>query len=94
MGPIGGFSLAAVVLLSLVLPLTANARLRGASGRPPALRTVWVGQLLGAVGGLWIIVAPVHPEYGVVAAVMACLACLLVLRRQVRTSRIGQTDTP
>ena len=87
MDPIRGFSLAAGVLLSLVLPLTANAWLTGAGGRTSYLRTVWVGQLLMAVSGLWMIVAPVHPEYGVVATVIACLACLPVLRRQMRPAR-------
>jgi hypothetical protein len=84
MDPIRGSSLAAVVLLSLVLPLAANAWRTGAGGRMSYLRTAWVGQSLGAVGGLWIIVTPVHPEFGVVAAALACLACLLVLRRQMR----------
>jgi hypothetical protein len=87
MDPIRGFSLAAVVLVSLVLPFTAKAWLKGAGGRTSYLRTVWVGQLLGAVGGLWIIAAPVHPEFGVVASVMACLACLPILRRQMRPAR-------
>ena len=81
------FSLAAGLLVSLLLPLTATAWLTGAGGRTSYLRTVWVGQWLIAVGGLWIIVAPVHPEYGVVATVITCLACLPVLRRQMRPAR-------
>jgi hypothetical protein len=84
MDPIRGFSLAAVVLLSLVLPLAVSAWLAKAGGRRSYLRTVWAGQSLGAIGGLWIIVAPVHPEWGVVATVVACLACLAILRRQMR----------
>jgi hypothetical protein len=87
MDPIRGFSLAAVVLLSLILPFTAKAWLKGAGGRTSYLRTVWVGQLLGAVGGLWIIAAPVHPEFGVFASVVACLACLSILRRQMQPAR-------
>jgi hypothetical protein len=90
MDPIRGFSLAAVVLLSLVLPFTAKAWLRRTDGRAPDLRTVWVGQWLMAIGGLWIVVAPVHPEYGVVASLIACLAFLRVLRRQARSPRPSQ----
>ena len=84
MDPVRGFSLAIVVLLSLVLPLTANAWGKGTSGRTFALRTVWIGQWLGAIGGLWVVAAPVHPEYGAVAAILACLACLPVLQRRMR----------
>jgi hypothetical protein len=84
MEPIRGFSLAAVVLLSLVLPFAAKVWLPVAEGRKSYLATVWAGQLLGAVGGLWIIAAPVHPEFGLVFAVVSCLACLPILRRQFR----------
>jgi hypothetical protein len=84
MDPIRGFSLAAVVLFSLALPLIANLWLTEAGGRRSYLRTVLVGQSLGAVGGLWTIVAPVHPEWGVAASAIACLACLPVLRQQMR----------
>jgi hypothetical protein len=90
MDPLRGFSLSAVVLLSLVLPFTAKTWLMGARGRTSYLRTVWVGQLLGAAGGLWIILAPVHPEFGVVTTVIACLACLPILWRQTRPSRLSQ----
>jgi hypothetical protein len=87
MDPLRGFSLAAIVLLSLVLPLTTNPWLTRASGRRTYLRTVWVGQSLAAVGGLWVIAAPIHPEYGLVVTVIACLACLPVLRRKRRRTR-------
>ncbi len=82
MDPIRAFWLAAVVLLSLVLPLAAGAWSRSiGDGRIAGLRTVWVGQLLEAAAGLWIVVAPVRPEFGVVAAFVTCLMCLRVLRR-------------
>jgi hypothetical protein len=85
--PLRGFSLAAIVLFSLVLPLAANPWLSRASRRRTYLRRVWVGQALAAVGGLWVIAAPVHPEYGPVVTVIAYLACLPVLRRQTRPTR-------
>ena len=90
MDPLRGFSLAAIVLLSLVLPLTTSPWMTRASRRRTYLRTVWVGQSLAAVGGLWVIAAPIHPEYGLVVTVIACLACLTVLRRQTRPIRPSQ----
>ena len=80
-GPTPGFSLAAIVLFSVVLPLSTNPWLTRASRRRTYFRRVWVGQSLAAVGGLWVIAAPIHPEYGLVVTVIACLACLPVLRR-------------
>ena len=90
MDPIRQFSLAAVVLLSLVLPLTASAWLTGAGVRRSYLRTVWVGQLLMAVSALWVHVTPVHPEWGAVAAAIVCLAGLPILRRQMWPARPSQ----
>jgi hypothetical protein len=91
MDPTRGFSLAAIVLLSLVLPLAASAWQAGAGGGRSSVQTVWLGQFLGAVAGLWVVAAPVHPEYGVIAAVMGYLACLLVLRRQMQPTRPSPT---
>jgi hypothetical protein len=88
MEPFRGFCLAAVVLLSLVLPLASSVWRREACGRRASLRVVWAGQWLEALGGLWIVAAPVHPEWGVAASVIACLACLSVLRRPMRPARV------
>src|SRR5262249_784498 len=85
--PLRGFSLAAIVLLSLGLPLATNPWLTRARERRTYLRTVWVGQSIAAVGSLWVIAAPIHPEYGLVVTVIALLACLAVLRRQMRPAR-------
>jgi hypothetical protein len=80
-----GFFLAGIVLLSLVLPLTASARpLAGGIQRRPLFPVVWSGQLLIALGGVWIIAVPLHPAYGFVFAVAGCLGCLFFLRRQFR----------
>ncbi|WP_165233277.1 hypothetical protein [Aquisphaera insulae] len=84
MDPIRGLSLAAVVLLSSVLPLAASGWLASAGGRTSYRRTVWVGQGIGAIGGLWCIFAPTHPVLGVAMAAIGCLACLPVLRRQMK----------
>jgi hypothetical protein len=81
------FSLAAIVLLSLVLPLTASPWLTSKQDRRTYLGTVWIGQSLAAVGGLWVIAAPIYPEYGLVFTALALLGCLTLLRRQMRLAR-------
>jgi hypothetical protein len=48
--------------------------------------TVWAGQLLIALGGLWIVAAPSHPAYGFTLAAAACLGCWQMLRRRLRTA--------
>jgi hypothetical protein len=90
MDPARGVSLAAIVLFSVVLPLTINPWLTRASQRRNYLRRVLVGQSLAAVGGLWVIAAPIHPEFGLVVTVIACLACLPVRRRQPRPTLPSQ----
>ncbi|WP_406699756.1 hypothetical protein V5E97_12945 [Singulisphaera sp. Ch08] len=90
MDPLRGFSLAAILLLSLVLPLTTNPWMTRASRRRTYFRTVGVGQALAAVGALWVIAAPIHPEYGLVVTVLAWLACLTVFRRKSRPARCFQ----
>lgn len=85
MAAFSGLFLAGVALLSLVLPLAASARPQAAgTGRRPFLLTIWVGQLLIAVGGLLIVATPSHPAYGLMFALASCLGCLPVLRRQLR----------
>jgi hypothetical protein len=87
MEPLRGFALSAIVLLSLILPLTASSWQTAVTGggRKTYLVTVWVGQLIGTAGGMWAITAPIHPEFGFVVAVVGCLVCLPILRRQLRT---------
>jgi hypothetical protein len=89
MDPLREFSLAAIVLLSF-LPFATNPWLTRASRRRTYLRTFWVVQFLAAVGGLWVLAAPIHPEYGLVVTVIACLACLTARRRQTRPTRPSQ----
>jgi hypothetical protein len=97
MDPRRGFSLAAIGLLSLVQPLTTNPWLTRARRRRTYLRTVWVVQFVAAVGGLWVVAAPIHPEIGVVVTVIAWLACLRASRRRTRPTRpweVGQGGLP
>jgi hypothetical protein len=85
MEPLRGFTLSGIVLLSLILPLAASSwqtAVRG--GRRRYLVTVWIGQLVGAGGGVLAITSPIHPEFGLVVAVAGCLVCLPILHRQLR----------
>ena len=63
LGPLRGVSLAVIVSLSLILPLPTNPWWTRARERRNYLRSVWVVQSIAAVGGLWVIATPVHPEY-------------------------------
>ena len=64
--------MAAIVLLSLVLPLTAT-------GRPARCTAIVLkGQLLAALGGLLTIVPALHPLWGLAVAV----AAVVVYRRR------------
>lgn len=84
MDPTIGFSLAGVVLLSLVLPLSA-ARLRDQShGSTPPLAAVWVGQVGLAFAGLLILGTPIHPGLWLLLAFLGCMTCTRVLHRSVR----------
>jgi hypothetical protein len=86
MEPLRGFTLSGIVLLSLILPLAASSwRTAVRGGQKRYLVTVWIGHLIGAGGGVWAITAPIHPEFGFVVAVVVCLVCLPILRRQLRT---------
>jgi hypothetical protein len=85
MEALSGLFLVGVSLLSLVLPLTASAGPKSVErGRRSILLTVLTGQLLIAVGGLWIIAMPTLSAYGLIFVVASCLGCLPVLRRQLR----------
>jgi hypothetical protein len=87
MDPLREFSLAAIFLLSAILYLTTNPWPTRARRRRTDLGTFWVVQFVAAIGGLWVVTAPIHPEYGLVVTVIACLAYLTVLRWQKRPRR-------
>ena len=83
--PVHELYLAGVAALSLILPFMAKALgLVNAVGPKPWLRTVWTGQVFGAVGGLLIIFSPLHPAYGLGLAAASCALFGALLRRQVR----------
>ena len=81
--PIHELCLAGIVALSLVLPLMAGALAPKAStGRKPWLRTVWAGQIFGALGALAAIFSPLHPACGLGVAVAGCVFFGWLLVRQ------------
>ena len=84
MDPVRGVLLAAIALLWLVVSLATNPWQMRASRRRTAFRRVWVVESLAFVASLWVIAAPIHPEFGPVFMVIACLACPAVFRRKSR----------
>jgi hypothetical protein len=87
MDPLRELSLAAIALLSLVPFFTTNPWLTRARRRRTNLRTFWFVEFVAAVGGVWAVAAPVHPEWGLVVTVIACLACLPVFGGKTRPTR-------
>jgi cytochrome c biogenesis factor len=82
-GQLQALCLSIGLLLSFVLPFTAKARaLKDARNPKPWMRMVWAGQLLMALGGLFIIVSPAHPMFGFAIAIMSCVIFTRKLRRQ------------
>lgn len=83
MDPMIGFSLAGILLLSLVLPLSA-ARLRDQlHGSTPPLGVVWVGQVCLTFAGLLILGTPIHPGLWLFLAFLGCMTCTWTLHRSV-----------
>ena len=86
-------SMAGLLGLSLVLPLTADAWAR-ASDRlaGPWLSLVWKGQLqLGAVA-LMIAATPVPGPIGLLVGIALCARALRLLRRQLPAVLSAETD--
>jgi hypothetical protein len=71
--------LAGLVLLSLVLPLMLSVS--GNVEKQPALKIVWVGQLLGALAGLSIVFFPTSYLFATSFAGTSCFFCARALRR-------------
>ena len=78
--------LAGLLLLSLVLPLWISFRGRreGAIWRAD-IRTVLIGQLLGAGAGVAILVSSAIAPYATGFAVVSCLVCAWILFRRSRS---------
>jgi hypothetical protein len=75
--------LAGIVALSLVLPLTASA----IAPKPgpilkPFSRIVWAGQAMAALGGLLVIISPLHPVWGFALALVSTAVFFCCLRRK------------
>ncbi len=82
--------MASLLLLSLVLPLMLSlTRSKDAVDRKNGLRTVWAGQVLGALCGLVILLSGPAAPYAFAAGVAGCFACVFILRLQLRTAPIA-----
>jgi len=77
--------LAGMLLLSLVLPLLRSARgPRDAATRKCCMKTVWIGQALGAIAALAVLTSAFIAPYATAFGVMSCICCALVLLRQLQ----------
>lgn len=73
-----------VGLLSLVFTLLAQRELSKDAGNAKLrLRTVWTGTIFIGFGAL-LIQFTTHPVFGLIFAIVSCLAFVLILRSQVR----------
>ena len=85
--PLHELYLAAIVTLSLVLPLMAGALApKKPANAKPWMRTVWAGQVLGAFGAALAICLPLHPAFGLAVAIAGCAICGRLLRQQLRSA--------
>lgn len=81
--------LAGLLLLSLVLPLLMSFRGRREGAiRRADIRTVLIGQLLGAGAGVAILFSGKIAPYAAGLAVVSCLVCAWILVRR------GRSETP
>ena len=80
--------LSGLVLLSLVLPLLMSFHgQKDAENRSSAMKTVWLGQGLGACAAPVVVAsAPLSP-YAAAFGFASCTCCVLVLLRQFRAVR-------
>ena len=80
--------LAGLLLLSLALPLLMSfCGPRDAAARRSCMKTVWMGQTLGAVAGLAMLASASVALYATVFGAVSCFLCTLVLVRQFRAAR-------
>jgi len=79
--------LAGLLLLSVVLPMLLSVRdPRNAAIRRACLRTVWLGQLFGAIAGLIVLASATVAPYAAAFGLFSCLGCAFVLTRQFRVA--------
>jgi hypothetical protein len=79
--------LAGLILLSLVLPLLMSFRgPRDATSRTRCMRTVWLGQGLGAIAALGVVVSATVAPYAAAFGLLSCLCCAMVLVRQTKAA--------
>ena len=72
--------LAGLLLLSLVLPLRMSFRgLQDAAARKSCMKTVWIGQTLGAEAGLVVLASASFALCAAVFGAVSCFGCALVL---------------
>ena len=79
--------LAGLLVLSLVLPMLLSIRdPQNAAIRRACLRTVWRGQLLGAMAGLTVLASATLAPYVAAFGLFSYMGCAFVLTRQFRVA--------
>jgi hypothetical protein len=81
--PLQEVSIAALLLISLILPLYASVTWSLRAIRESPLSWIWIGQAFLALGGLLIIGEAVHPLPALALATLGCLASGAAYRHRV-----------
>lgn len=80
--------LAGLLLLSLVLPLLMSLRApQDAATRTSCLKTVWMGQVLGALAAVVVLASAPLAPYAAAFGLVSCIGCALALLRRFRAAR-------
>ena len=80
--------LAGLLLLSLVLPLLMSIRRpQDAGTRRSCMKTVWMGQVLGALSAVVVLASAPSAPYAAGFGLVSCIWCALVLHRQFQAAR-------
>ena len=79
--------LSGLLLLSVVLPLLMSiCGPPDPAARKSCTRTVWIGQALGAVAGLGMLVSASVAPYAAALGLMSCIGCSVVLLSHFRAA--------
>jgi hypothetical protein len=78
--------LGGLLLLSLVLPLLMSfCGPQDTATRRSCMKTVWMGQVLGALAAGVVLASALFAPYATVFGLASCIACVLALLRQFRS---------
>src|SRR2546423_873854 len=80
--------LAGLLLLSSVLPLLMGLHgPQNAAIKRSCMKTVWMGQALGAFAALVVLASTPSAPYAAAFGLVSCIYCALLLLRKIRAAR-------